>query len=200
VALRRLDRDGRVALSLGISAPPLRAPRVCRALPAATALDTPSFELESRLRIAHGRTHRVLRVRYSLRCVRDARGNISRLVSVRPRHDPARGGLAVTLRGPARVRSGETVRYVARVHNRRHGGRLRSSLWHVALIAPGGRVVRVARLRPGRSGALTFARAVRRRAGRRFCVDVGASAPGARPARARACAAVAVAPRARVTG
>jgi hypothetical protein len=108
---------------------------------------------------------------------------------VRPRHFPVRAGLAVTLRGPAHVRAGATARYVARVRNRRRpGGGLRASLWHVRLDARRG--ARIARLRPGRTHAITIVRRVPRSAVRRFCVVVGASAPGARPARARACSAV----------
>jgi FG-GAP-like repeat len=144
LVLRRVDRRARVALRLRISAPALRRPRVCHALRAAIALDTPPLELESRLRISDGRTRRLVRLTHPLRCVRDPRGNISRLVGVRPRRHPTRGGLAVTLRGPRRVRPGTTARYVARLHNRRSGrDRLRSSLWDVTLAAFRGRRTRI---------------------------------------------------------
>jgi hypothetical protein len=191
IGLRRVGRRTRVALTLRIGAPSLRTPRVCHALPAATALDTPPFELVSRLRISDGRTRRVVRLTHRLRCVRDARGNISRLVGFRPRRRPARGGLAVTLRGPRRVRPGMTARYVARVHNRRPAGRgLRSSLWDVTLEAFRARGIRISRVRSGRSRTLTFTRKVPRQARQRFCVYAVATAPGTRAARAVACAMV----------
>jgi hypothetical protein len=191
LVLRRVDRRARVALRLRISGPAFRAPRVCHALRAAIALDTPPLELESRLRISDGRTRRLVRLTHPLRCVRDRRGNMSRLVGVRPRRHATRGGLAVTLRGPRRVRPGTTARYVARLHNRRSGrDRLRSSLWDVTLLAFRGRRTRISELRAGRSRSLTFTRRVPRTGRRRFCVDVVAAAPGARPARARDCSPV----------
>jgi hypothetical protein len=191
LVLRRVDRRARVALRLRIGGPAFRAPRVCHALPAAIALDTPPLELESRLRISDGRRRRLVRLTHPLRCVRDRRGNMSRLVGVRPRRHATRGGLAVTLRGPRRVRPGTTARYVARVHNRRSGrDRLRSSLWDVTLLALRGRRTRLSELRAGRSRSLSFTRRVPRTGRRRFCVDVVAAAPGARPARARVCSPV----------
>jgi FG-GAP-like repeat len=188
LVLRRVDRGARVALRLRIGAPAFRTPRVCHALPAAIALDTPPLELQSRLRISDGRTRRLVRLTHPVRCVRDRRGNMDRLVPVRPRRHRSRGGLAVTLRGPRRVRPGTTARYVARVHNRRRGNdRLRSSLWDVTLAAFRGRRTRISELRRGRSHSVTFTRRVPRTARRRFCVDVVATAAGARPASARVC-------------
>ena len=201
LVLRRVGRGTRVNLTLRVSAAALRAPRVCHALPAATALDTPPFELESRLRISDGRTRRLIRLTHPLRCARDARGNISRLVGVRPRRHPARGGLAVTLRGPRRVRPGGTARYIARVHNRRRRGRgLRSSLWDVVLHVRRGRTIRVAKVRPGQSRSLMLSRRVPGSARHRFCVDAAATAAGARAAHAKACAVVRAARPPGVTG
>ena len=201
ITLRRVGRRARVALALRISARRFRVPRVCHALPAATALDTPPFELESRLRISDGRTRRLIRLIHPLRCARDDRGNVSRVVGVRPRRYPARGGLAVTLRGPRRVRPGGTARYIARVHNRRRRGRgLRSSLWDVALHVRRGRTIRIAEVRPGRSRRLMLSRRVPRSARHRFCVDAAATAAGARVAHAKACAAVGAARPPGVTG
>jgi hypothetical protein len=211
IALRRTGRRGRARLTGRIGAAVFRAPRACHALPASVALDTAPLQLESRLVISDGRTRHHIRVERHLRCARDARGNIHRLVPVRYRSYRARPGLAVSLRGPSRVQPGTTARYVARVRNRRRGrDRLRSSLYDVTLHGRGPRK-RINELRRGRTRTFTFTVRVPRSAGTarvgstprgRFCVGVGASAPGARTEGARVCSRVraAAAPPPRVTG
>jgi hypothetical protein len=200
IALRRVSRAGSARLTLGLGGAAFRAPRVCHALPASDALDTPPLQLESRLVISDGRTRHRIRLTQHVRCVRDRRGNVHRLEPVRFRAYPARPGLAVTLRGPRRVQPGTAARYVARVHNRRRGTRrLASSLWHVTLNNRA-RPRRIKELRRGRSRRLVFMRRVPRSARRRFCVDVLASAAGARAARARVCSRVQGARPPRATG
>ena len=199
MALRRTGRRGRARLTATIGAAAFRAPRACHALPASVALDTAPLLLESRLVISDGRTRHRIRVERHLRCARDARGNVDRLVPVRYRSSPARPGLAVSLRGPSRVQPGTTARYVARVRNRRRGGdRLRSSLWNVTLHGRGP-TKRIEELRRGRTRTFSFAVTVPRSAGSarvgstprgRFCVGVGASSPGARTEGARVCSRV----------
>ena len=102
-----------------------------------------------------------------MRCRRDARGNIHRLEYVHPRRHPLRPGLAVSLHAPPRVQPGTTVRYIARVHNRRRGSRrLLSSLWDITLNAytlnGHDRTMRIRELRRGRSRRVTFTRRVPR--------------------------------------
>ena len=199
IELRRTGRRGRARLTMRIRAAEFRVPRACHGLPASVALDTAPLQLQSRLVISDGRTlHRIL-VRQQLRCARDARGNVDRLVPVRNRRYPARPGLAVSLRGPSRVRPGTRAAYVARVRNRRHGhDRLRSSLWDVTLYgrAP---TKRIRELRRGRTRTFDFTVKVPRNAGSgpaastprgRFCVGVGVSAAGARGEGARVCSRV----------
>ncbi len=199
LTLRRTGRRGHARLTMQIGAAAFRAPRACHALPASVALDTEPLQLESRLVISDGRIRHRIRVERHVRCARDARGNVDRLVPVRYRSHPARPGLAVSLRGPSRVQRGTTAGYVVRVRNRRRGhDRLRSSLWGVTLHGGGPRK-RIRELRRGRTRTFRFTVRVPRSAGTarvgstprgRFCVGVGASAPGARTAGARACARV----------
>jgi len=201
VALRRADRPGRARLTLKLGAATFRAPRACHALPASVALDTPPLHLESRLVISDGRKRRRILVEHHVRCVRDAHGNISRLVYVRNRPHRLRPGLALRLRGPRRVEPGSSARYVARVRNRRRAGgdRLLSSLWDVTLasgasgasrvtrMAGGPRPTRIRELRAGRSRRLVITVRVPRAAKGRFCTSAVATAPGARADGARAC-------------
>jgi hypothetical protein len=190
----RLTGRRRARLTLNIGAATFRAPRACQALPASVAIDTPPLYLETRLAIRHGRIRHRLRLEHHVRCVRDARGNVHRLVRVREPRYRARGGLTVSLRGPRRVRPGTVVGYAARLHNQRRGrDRTRSSLWDVTL-NNGRRTVRIRELRRGRARSVTFTRRVPRTTTRsRFCVTVVATAAGARAAHARSCAAVAAA-------
>jgi hypothetical protein len=91
--------------------------------------------------------------------------------------------------GPEPRGAGGTDRYVARVHNRRRGTRrLLSSLWDVTLRSRRRR--RIRELRRGRSSGLVFTRRVPRNARQRVCVNVVATAAGARGASAVACGAV----------
>jgi hypothetical protein len=201
IVLRRIGRR-RALLTLTAGARAFRAPRACHALPASVALETPRLELETRLVIRNGRARRRIVVPHHMRCRRDAAGNIDRLVYIRNRPHRLRPGLAVTLRGPRRVRPGTTARYVVRVHNRRRRGddRLVSSLWDVTLTG-GGRTTRTRRLRSGpsrrirelragRTRRLAFTIRVPRAAHGRLCADAVAAAPGARADRARACSLV----------
>jgi hypothetical protein len=189
VTLRRTDR-GRTRLTLAFGARAFRVPRACHALPAGVVPDTPPLQLTTRLVISDGRTrHRVL-LRHELRCARDARGNVDRLVRVRHRSYPLRPGLAVSLHGPRRAQAGTSARYVARLRNRRGGrDRLRSSLWDVTLTS-GTRTARFHEVPRGRSRRLVFSRRVPRSARGRFCVDIVATAPGARAVRVSDCARV----------
>ena len=188
VALRRARR-GRTALSVAIGAKEFRVPRACHALPAGTALETPPLYLHTRLVVSDGRRRHPVVLTHRVRCRRDARGNVDRLVRVRQRMHPRRGGLAVSLRGPRRVEPGAKAIYVARVSNRRRGrDRLRSSVWDVRVAAHRG-TKRIRELRRGRSRTFVFTRRVPRHA-RRICVPVAASAPGTRTAVDRACSRV----------
>ena len=195
IALRRVGRRERTRLTLGIGAAAFRAPRACHALPASIATDTQRLHLESRLVISDGRARHRIVLEHHLRCRRDARGNIHRLEYVHPRRNPLRPGLAVSLHAPPRVRPGTTVRYIARVHNRRRGSRrLLSSLWDITLnthtLNGHGRTMRIHELRRGRSRRVTFTGRVPRGARGRVCAVIVAAAPATRAVRARACAPV----------
>ena len=197
IVVRRLARR-RAALTLTAGAAAFRAPRACHALPARVAIDTPPLELETRLLISDGRRRQPIVLHHPMRCRRDARGNVSSLVYIRNRRHRLRPGLAVTLRGPRRVRAGTTARYLARVHNRRRrGDRLLSSLWDVTLSTGGrttrtrrvraGRSRRIRELRAGRSRRLSFTIRVPRAARGRLCAQAVAGATGARAARGGVC-------------
>ena len=191
VTLRRSGRRGRARIALRLGGTEFRAPHACHALPASLALDTAPLHLESRLVIRHGRVRHRLRLEHRVRCGRDARGNVDRLVLVRNRSVRLRRGLAVSLRGPRSVRPGTSVRYTARLRNRRDGGgRTASSLWDVTLNDLR-RTRRIRELRRGRSRSVSFTRRVPATARTPFCVHVVATAAGARATRARTCAAVA---------
>jgi hypothetical protein len=203
IVLRRLPGRGRgrVALRLQMGAAAFDTPRACHALRASTAIDTPPVERETRHWISNARTrrHRIL-LRHRVRCRRDSRGNIHRLEHVRPRRQQLRRGLAVTVQGPRSVQPGTTVRYVARVHNRRRGKRrLLSSLWDVTLFDRS-RSTRIHELRRGRSRKLVLTYRVPRSARRRICVEAGATAPGARGMHAQACSRVGASGAPDVTG
>ena len=195
IALRRVRRHGRTRLALEVGAAAFRGPRACHGLPASVAIDTPPLHLETLLTISDGRTRHRIVLKHHVRCLRDARGNIDRLVRVRPRRHPLRRGLAVSLYGPRHVRPGTTARFVAHVRNRRRGSRrLLSSLWDITLDAHTrnghGRTARIHELRRGRSRRVTFTRPVPRGARGRFCAVVVATAPATRGVHARACAPV----------
>jgi hypothetical protein len=210
VARRHSDR--RVTLTL-TSTRVYHTPQACHAVPASVALQSPPLWLHTGMVISHGRTRRRVTLSHHVRCRRDARGNVNRLEYVRYRHYRRRRGLAVTLRGPRIVRPGATVRYVARVHNRRRArrganGRMVSSLWDVTL-TDGRRTKRIRELRRGRTRTFAFTIRVPRNARtvrapgtprRRFCAVAVAGATAARPASDRACASVQVAPPPRVPG
>jgi hypothetical protein len=201
LTLRRVGRRGRVAVALAINAGAFRTPRACHALPASVALKAAPLWLETHLRVRARPTRYPIRLSQQVRCRRDARGNVDRLVPVRVRRYRARPGLAVTLQGPGRVRPGTRARYVARVSNRRHRGsrRLLSSLWDITLKGST-RQLRVRELRRGRSRRLAFTVRVPRDVRGRFCGDAVATAAGARAARARTCAPVRPAGAPAVTG
>ena len=192
--VRRTGRRGRARLTLDLGASTFRAPQACHALPASVALDTPPLYLETRLRIVHGTDRHRLRLEHHVRCARDRRGNIHRVVRAREASYPVRRGLTVSLHGPRRVQPGTVVTYTARLRNQRRGrDKLRSSLWDVTL-THATRTTRIRELRRGRTRRVTFTRRVPRTATRsRMCVTVVATAAGARAADARSCAAVAAA-------
>ena len=154
---------------------------------------------QSRLVISDGRTRHRIRVERHVRCARDARGNIDRLVPVRYRSYPARPGLAVSLRGPSRVQPGTTAsvrrtraqppprpRSAALLAVGRHAPRPRAHEAH-----PRAAAWPHAHLQLHRQGA---AQRRNRQVGStprgRFCVGVGANAPGARAEGARVCSRV----------
>jgi hypothetical protein len=200
IALRRVGRRAHVELDLRFRAPAFRAPRACHALPASVALRAPRMKLQTRLTIGDARTHRRHVFFHHVRCGRDPAGNVDRLEFVHFRDYPLRSGLAVGVRGPRRVRAGTTVRYLARVHNRRRGRhRLVSSLWDIA-VRSGTRHRRIHELRRGRSRSVTFTRRVPRTARRRFCVSVLAVGPGLSAAADRTCAPVQAARAPSLTG
>ncbi len=197
IVVHRLARR-RASLTLTAGAAAFRAPRACHALPARVAIDTPPLELQTRLLISDGQRRQPIVLHHPMRCRRDTRGNVSSLVYIHNRRHRLRRGLAVTLRGPRRVRAGTTARYLARVHNRRRrGDRLLSSLWDVTLSTGGrttrtrrvraGRSRRIRELRAGRSRGLSFTIRVPRAARGRLCTHAVAGAPGARAARGGVC-------------
>jgi hypothetical protein len=153
------------------------APRACHAWPASIARDTGPLWLHSSLVIAGQR----VRLHHHLRCRRDAKGNVSRLVAVRHPARTLRPGLDVALRGPRTVEPGARVRYVARVRNRRHtgGDRMASSLWDVR-VGAGERQVRIRELPAGKARRIRFSLTVPARAQERICAQAAAGAPGAR--------------------
>ena len=195
-----VHRERRGGASLTVtSARVYHTPRACHALPASVALKTRPLWLHTRLVISDGHNRKRIELHHHVRCRRDARGNVDRLEYVRYRHHRLRPGLAVTLRGPRSVTPGAIARYVARVHNRRHGrDRIVSSLWDITLIE-GARTQRIHELRRGRTRTVSFTVSVPRSAGTvrvlatprgRFCVGVGAGAPGARANTAHVCSRV----------
>ena len=205
ISLRRSGPRGRTRVT--ISAPALRVPRTCHALPAAIAQNPPPLHLRTELVLDDGALRLPIRIDHHLRCRRDKAGNVSGLEPVRFRVHPRRTGLGVTLRGPRTVTAGTTARFFARLRNRRSGGtRVVSSLWDLKLrsgefqIARAGALHRIRELRRGRSRTVVIHVRVPAGAGGRFCTTVTATAPGTRAATARACAAVAQAARPRVTG
>jgi hypothetical protein len=115
---------------------------------------------------------------------------VDRLEYVRNRRHRLRPGPAITLRGPSSVTPGARARYVARVQNPRHGrDRLLSSLWDVTLVQ-GARTKRIHELRRGRTRGVGFVVRVPGDARGRFCVALGAAAPGAHADSARVCSRV----------
>jgi hypothetical protein len=186
VMVDRRER-GRVRLTLAASAPTFRTPRACHALPARVGMRRPKLRLETRLLFNDGDRRVRVPLRHHLRCARDRQGNVDRLVSVRSHRSPQRGGLAVSLRGPRQVEPGSTVRYVARVHNRRRGKRrLASSVWDI-MLHNGPRTKRIHELRRGRTRSVVLTRQVPPTARGRVCARVVATAPGTRAASDRVC-------------
>ena len=117
-------------------------------------------------------------------------GNVDRFVLARTKDSPERAGLAVSLRGPSWVRPGSTVRYLARVQNRRSGHhRLASSVWDVVLHG-GSTTRRIHELRRGRSRTFIVVERVPRHARRRFCGFAVATAPDTRAALHTVCSSV----------
>jgi hypothetical protein len=199
VTLRRVP-GGATRLTLTASAPTFRTPQVCDALSGRFGLRSPTLRLETLLFIGDGHHRFRLLLPHELRCARDRRGNIDRLVTVRTKDSPERSGLAVSLRGPSRVRPGSTVRYLARVQNRRSGKRrLASSVWDVVL--HGGRTTRrIHELRRGRSRTFTVVERVPRGTRGRFCGFAVATAPDTRAALDTVCSSVRAAQAPGVTG
>jgi hypothetical protein len=193
VTLLRTGPRGRTRLALRLSAAHFRVPHACQALPVALARDSAPLILESRLVLSHGRFRHRVRIEHHVRCARNARGNIDRLVFVRHRSHPTRPGLTISVHGPRQVRPGATVRYVARIANRRRPAtRVTSSLWDVSLRA-GTHVTRIRELRRGRARSVSFTRRAPSDGRSRFCAAVAVTAAGARAAGARACARIATA-------
>jgi hypothetical protein len=191
VLLQRIGRSARVTVTVQVRASLVRTPAACEAWPAAVSLRTPHLELRTRLRLSDGTTRRVVQLRHRWRCARDTRGNVDHLVPERGYHRTLRGGLAVALHGPRRVTPGGTAHYIAVVSNRRTSRRRsRSSLYAVVLDHRRAAPLRVRELRRGRSHSLRFTRSVPRSARSPFCAEVVATAAGARPTTARACAGV----------
>ena len=190
VELRRTGPRGRVAVTLQIGGVHFQTPRACHALPETTAVRTPPFEAETRLLVSDGRTrHRIL-VPHRLGCRRHPHGHMSHLERRSSPRSELRPGLDLKVRGPSSVLEGQTVRYTARVRNRRRGtGRVLRSLWDLTVLSRGEQT-RIRELRAGRTRDITFSRTVPRTGRRRFCVEVVATAPGAREAHAAACSPV----------
>ena len=88
------------------------------------------------------------------------------------------------------MRPGTTVRYVARVNNRRSGKRrLASSVWDVAI--HGGRTTkRIHELRRGRGITVTVPQRVPLKARGRFCAVVVTTAPDTRAVSDKVCSTV----------
>jgi hypothetical protein len=186
VVLRRKAR--RTLVTLEVDAAAIRAPRACHALRAGVSTRRPRMELESHLVIRDGDTRRRVVLTHGVRCARDGRGNVDRLVPIRQRARKLRAGLKLSLRGPGRVRPGRKVRYVARVTNgRKRSRRVRASLWNVTV---GDRVhtKRIRELRRGSSRTVVFTRRIPLATRGRVCETVVATSPGTRAARARECA------------
>ncbi len=213
----RRQRPQRASLTV-TTARVYHAPRACYALPAAVAPKTQPLWLQTRLVINDGRHRTPVEVHHHVRCRRDARGEVDRLEYVRNRRHRLRPGVAVTLRGPRAVTPGATVRYVARVHNRRQGrDRLVSSLWDITLVQ-GAHTKRIHELRRGRMRTVSFTVKVPSSAGtaraprsagavrlpgtprRRFCVGVSAGAPAAHADSAHVCSRIRATLPPRVTG
>ena len=194
VELRRTSR-GRTRLTLTAGARAFKTPQACHALPAGVALRAEKLQLRTRVRISDGRHNYPIVLSHRLRCARDSRANVNRLVPVRPRNHPSRPGLAVTLHGDRVVEPGSLIGYVARVHNRRRGGTRASASLRDVMVSFGTRTRDLGELRRGRSRAFSFNQRVPSTARGRFCVTASASAAGARPAHAERCLRV-VAPQA----
>ena len=113
-----------------------------------------------------GKTRRQIDVSQHVRCARDARGNVDRLVPVRLRDYPQRRGLALTLRGPSSVQAGAMARYRVSVRNLRRG----TSLWDLT-VRSGRQHRRLHEVRRRHIRTVTFTRRVPRAASGRFCVS-----------------------------
>ena len=199
VTLRRISGVA-MRLILTASAPVFRTPQVCEALPGLFGLRTPTLRLETVLFIRHGRQRLRLLLPHELRCARDKEGNVDRLVARRTLDSPERSGLAVSLRGPRRVRPGTTVRYLAHVHNTRHNKRrLASSVWDIVLHS-GQTTKRIHELRRGRSSGIVLTERVPLGTRRRFCTAVVTTAPDTRAVYDRVCSSVRAAQAPAVTG
>jgi uncharacterized repeat protein (TIGR01451 family) len=118
----RLRRVGPRFLSIHMRARRARVslPRACRGTRPGVDLATGRIPLNTRLRLRAGRRLRVVSLSPDWHCRRNSIGAVQRLVVGRSQlRAPRRSPLAVTVRGPRRLRTGRTATYRIKVTNRR---------------------------------------------------------------------------------
>ncbi len=194
VRLRRLGRT-RLAVKIRMRRRGLRVPRACHALPPSLQPRGAVVQLETRIRLRHGRTRTTRVIRRHWRCERDRYGNVVRLrvVRRRPSHR-LRRGLRSRLVLPASVRPGTTARTRVKVRNARRRGRS-ATLWHVTVAGSyvtsrGTRRLigkRIRRLGARRSRTVRLRLRVPRSARGRLCVHTTTTADLTRASTRRRC-------------
>jgi hypothetical protein len=192
-------------MHLQLSGLQVAVPRRCEQLPASVALSSPTFTLNTTVKVSDGHKTMTISRPTQWRCMRNRRGEVTALRTVTPQTVAHRPGLSVALAGPRAVVAGSQATFTVRLHNTRRRTRNRyvSSLWDIrtrAGLIPRGLLVsrRVKELRRGKQKTLRIRISVPARLPRgmhhRVCVAVTATAASARPASARACAAVGALP------
>ncbi len=212
-------RNGKPHLQFSVSRIGVVTPQACQQLPASVSETTPSFTVNSSLRITNGRHVRTIRIPATWRCLRNKTGAITKITTVKPTPPAQRPGLRVSVHAPDHVYPGSTIVYRVRLRNTRsgHGGRTVTSLWNLAATinvspARGTRrtaetrrvfatrpvVRRVRELRHGRTRTLWVAvyipAALRRVHAHRVCIDTLTTADAARSAASQTCPVIASGP------
>ena len=205
-------QHGKPQLQFSVSRIGVVTPQACQQLPASVSETTPSFRVQTSLRLSNGHRTQTISMPATWRCMRNRAGSITKIITVKPTAPAHRPGLRVSVRAPRRVYPGTTINYRVHLHNTRngHGGRTASSLWNLAATvnvtpARGTRraakdrvthsvrpvVRRLRELRHGHTRTLRIAvhipSALRHTQAHRVCISTLATADAARSASARTC-------------